>query len=100
MLDYVEVYSEIFSYLNTTLIKENNNNNYETSELILVEDNNTKYLNQEKCLSLGMGQFQRAFINPEPPQFIDDLYNKRKIDRRFWTLKFTDNYNGLFNNRK
>ena len=95
MFDYVEVYSEIFSYLNTTLIKENNNNNYETSELILVKDNNTKYLNQEKCLSLGMGQFQRAFINPEPPQFIDDLYNKRKIDRRFWTLKFTDNYNGL-----
>ena len=35
MFEYVEIYSEEFSYLNTTLIKENNNN-YELSELILV----------------------------------------------------------------
>lgn len=94
MFEYVEIYSEEFYYLNNTLIKENNND-YELSELILFMDNYTNSLNQEKCLSLELGQNQRAFINPEHPQFIDDLYKKGKIYRRFQTLKFEDNYNGF-----
>jgi len=93
-IDFVEVYSEVFSFFNTTLIEENKNNNSETSELILVKDS-TNPTDEEMCLSLGLGVGHRAFINPEPPQFIDDLRSKRMIKRTHFTFKFTDQYNGL-----
>ena len=93
-IDFVEVYSEEFSFFNTTLIDENINNNTETSELILVKDS-TNTTNEEMCLSIGLGVAHRAFINPEPPQFIDDLRKKRMIKGTHFTFKFIDQYNGL-----
>jgi len=73
-IDFVEIYSEKFSFFNTTLIEENKNNNSDASELILVKDS-TNPINEEMCLSIGLGVGHRAFINPEPPQFIDKLSN-------------------------
>ena len=93
-IDFVEVFSEEFSFFNTTLIEENKNNNSEVSELILVKDS-TNPTNEEMCLSIGLGVAHRSFINPEPPQFIDDLYKKRMIKRTHFTFKFIDQYNGL-----
>ena len=94
-IDFVEVYSEEFSFFNTTLIEENKNNNSEVSELILVKDS-TNPTNEEMCLSIGLGVGHRAFINPEPPQFIDNLRKKRMIKSTHFTFKFIDQYNGLF----
>ena len=93
--EYVEIYSEYFCYYNNTLIEGNKDNNLQMTELIIVKDNSTKASNGEMCLSLGLGKNERTFIHPEPPQFIDDLYNQRKIEKRFWTLKFTEQNNGL-----
>ena len=91
----VEVYSEQFSYFNTTLIEENKNNNSIITDIILVKDNSTNTSNLEMCLSLGLGKYARSFINPEPPHFIDDLRSKNIIKNKYWTLKFTDQNNGL-----
>ena len=77
----VEVYSEQFSYFNTTLIEENKNNNSIITDIILVKDNSTNTSNQEMCLSLGLGKYARSFINPEPPHFIDDLRSKNIIKK-------------------
>ena len=93
-IDFVEVYSEEFSFFNTTLMEENKDNISEVSELILVKDS-TNHTNEEMCLSIGLGVGHRAFINPEPPQFIDDLRKKRMIKSTHFTFKFIDQYNGL-----
>ena len=95
LFETVEVYSEQFSYFNTTLIEENKNNNSESTDIILVKDNSTNTSNQEMCLSLGLGKYTRSFINPEPPHFIDDLRSKNIIKKKYWTIKFTDQNNGL-----
>ena len=95
-IKYVEVFSERFSYFNTTLIKENDNNNLIETELILVKDNSTELINQEMCLTIGLAPSVRAFLNPEPPHFIESLYQKKIIRKRYWTFKFNGTENNGF----
>ena len=89
----VQVYSELFTFYNTS-IEEKKDKSFEKSNITLVRDSFNKPIDKEMCLSLGLGQWQKAYLNPEPPHFIDDLREKRKISRRYWTLKFTDQNEG------
>ena len=89
----VQVYSELFTFYNTS-IEEKKDISFEKSNIILVRDSFNKPRDKEMCLSLGLGQLQKAYLNPEPPHFVDDLREKRKISRRYWTLKFTEQNEG------
>ena len=95
-IDFVEMYSEEFTHFNTSLIDQYKNNNSDVSELVLLRDNYTKSINPEMCLSLGfLEPYAMSYINPPPPHIVKHLHKKRKINTIDWTLKFTDNNNGL-----
>ena len=89
----VEVYSDQFSFYNSSIINTKHKN-YERSEIVLVRDSFEKSQNLEMCLSLGLGKYHMAHLNPEPPHFVDDLYSKKKITRQLWTLKFNEENKG------
>ena len=89
----VEEYTELFSFYNTSN-ESAKNNNFQKTNITLVRDSFNKSSDKEMCLSLGLGQLQRAYLNPEPPHFVDDLYKNRKITRSYWTLKFTEQNEG------
>ena len=94
-IDFGQIYHEQFSYFNTTLIEESQNNNSEITELELIKDNYTESTNPEMCLNIGMGEPTKIYSNPSPIHFIDFIYNKRKIKSGDWTFKFMDKNNGL-----
>ena len=95
-IDLVEFYSEKYSFFNTTLIEEYKDNNTEITEIFLVkEKNDTITEEKEMCLSIGLSQFYQVYSSFVPPHFIDNLHTQRKIKTVDWTIKFTDQNNGL-----
>ena len=64
------------------------------TEIFLLMDNYTKFISQEKCLSIGLNEPFKVYSDPSPPHFIDDLRSKNKIETQDWTIKFTDENKG------
>ena len=92
-IDFVEFYSEQYSFYNATFLEDNNY--LVNSEIILAKDNTTKNKNPEMCLSIGIGNNYKIFSQYEPPHFIDNLYSNKKIETSDWTIKFTESNKGF-----
>ena len=94
-IKFVEFYSEDFSYYNTSILEQINDNTSEKGEIIFIKDNTTTTDNPEMCLTIGLNEFYRVYSTFIPPHFIDHLHNKRITKTGHWTIKFTDQYSGL-----
>ena len=91
-IKFVEYYSEQLWYFNETLLEDYKD--MKNTEIFLLMDNYTKFISQEKCLSIGLNEPFKVYSDPSPPHFIDDLRSRNKIETQDWTIKFTDENKG------